>query len=190
VSGSLVVIGLGGNVGDRLAHLQSAVRGLAEHPGFVFVRASGVWETEYVGGGEQAPYLNACVALQTHLRPAAVLAVCGELERAAGRAPDTHLLPRTLDLDLLLHGAFAGVDGPAQVPHPRVRARAFVLEPLAEIVPGLRFPDSGETVAVACANIRRKPGPWLRPRTDLALVPGDRAPGGEVWGAAVAVHRR
>ena len=54
----------------------------------------------------------------------------------------------------------------------------------------LRFRDSGETVATACANIRRKPGPWLRLRADLSLWPAARPPAEEVPGAAVAVHRR
>jgi len=188
--GTCVVIGLGGNMGDRLARLRDGVRGLAAHPSLTLTAVSSVWESEFVGEGTQAPYLNACVTLRTGLGPAAVLEACRDLERAAGRAPGTHLAPRPLDLDLLLHGDFHGADGPALVPHPRARERAFVLEPLAEIAPDLRFPDSGETVATACANIRRKPGPWLRLRTDLSLWPADLPPVEEVPGAAVAVHRR
>ena len=190
MSRALVLIGLGGNQGNRLAHLQTAARALAAHPALDFVRASRIWESEYVGPCRQDPYLNACVALRTDLGPAALLAECRSLERAAGREPDTHLQPRPLDLDLLLHGAFAGRDDEVVVPHPRMRDRAFVLEPLCEIAPDLRFPDSGETVAAACAKIRRKPGPWLRPREDLSLMPGDPPFGGEVRGAAMAVHRR
>lgn len=169
---TLVYVGLGGNQGDRLAHLQAAVRALADHPDFSLAAVSGVWETEYVGPGAQDPYLNACAALDTRLGPAATVAAFKALEAAAGRAPDGHLRPRPLDLDLLLHGEFRGRDGPVTVPHPRARERAFVLEPLAQIAPDLRFPDSGETVAAACANIRRKPGPWVRLRADLSLAPG------------------
>ena len=166
MSRALVLIGLGGNQGNRLAHLQTAARALAAHPALDFVRASRIWESEYVGPCRQDPYLNACVALRTDLGPAALLAECRSLERAAGR------------------------DDEVVVPHPRMRDRAFVLEPLCEIAPDLRFPDSGETVAAACAKIRRKPGPWLRPREDLSLMPGDPPFGGEVRGAAMAVHRR
>jgi 2-amino-4-hydroxy-6-hydroxymethyldihydropteridine diphosphokinase len=118
------------------------------------------------------------------------VAVLKELEARAGRAPEGHMRPRPLDLDLLLHGDFAGTDGPVTVPHARARERAFVLEPLAEIAPEARFPDSGETVAAACAKIRRKPGPWVRLRKDLDLALGGPDDGKEERGAAVAVHRR
>ena len=170
-------IGLGGNQDDRLVHLQGALRALAAHPAFRLVAVSGVWETEYVGPGRQDPYLNACAGLDTPLPPAAVLTELKLLEAAAGRAADGHLLPRPLDLDLLLHGDFCGQDGAATVPHPRARQRAFVLEPLAEIAGALCFPDSGETVAVACANIRRKEGPWVRLRAELSVAPTDRGNG-------------
>ncbi len=170
-------IGLGGNQDDRLAHLQGAVRALRDHPAFVLAACSGVWETEYVGPGSQAPYLNACAGLDTALSPAATLAELKLLEAAAGRAPDGHLQPRPLDLDLLLHGEFCGSDGALTVPHPRVRDRAFVLEPLAQIAGPVRFPDSGETVAAACANIRRQAGPWVRLRAELSLAPTGRVKG-------------
>lgn len=190
VSAVVVHVGLGGNQGDRLAHLQQAVRSLAAHPDFTVTALSGVWETEYVGPGTQDPYLNACAALRTGLGPAGVVAALKELEEAAGREADGHLRPRPLDLDLLLHGAFAGRDGPVTVPHPRARERAFVLEPLAQIAPEARFPDSGETVAAACANIRRKPGPWVRLLAGCSLAPQRRDDGKEEQGAALAVHRR
>lgn len=190
MSAAAVYVGLGGNQGDRLAHLRQATRALAEHPDFTLTAVSGVWETEYVGPGRQDPYLNACAALRTALGPAAVVAALKSLEAAAGRAPDGHLQPRPLDLDLLLWGDFHGQEGPVTVPHPRARERAFVLEPLAQIAPEARFPDSGETVAAACANIRRKPGPWVRLLAGCALAPARRDDGKEERGAALAVHRR
>ncbi|MFO7609066.1 MAG: 2-amino-4-hydroxy-6-hydroxymethyldihydropteridine diphosphokinase [Candidatus Krumholzibacteriia bacterium] len=190
MSAAAVYVGLGSNQGDRLAHLRQAARALAEHPDFTLTALSGVWETEYVGPGSQAPYLNACAALRTALGPAAVVAALKVLEAAAGRAPDGHLQPRPLDLDLLLWGDFHGQDGPITVPHPRARERAFVLEPLAQIAPEARFPDSGETVAAACANIRRKRDPWVRLWEGGALTPVRRDDGKEERGAALAVHRR
>lgn len=170
MSAAVAWIGLGGNQGDRFGELRRGLHALADHPDFTVVAVSGVWETEYVGPGTQDPYLNACAGLRTRLGPAALVAVLKDLERAAGRAPGGHLRPRPLDLDLLLLDGFAGREGSITVPHPRARERAFVLEPLAQIAPDVRFPDSGETVAAACANIRRKPGPWVRLRTDLSLL--------------------
>ncbi len=190
MSGRTACIGLGGNQGDRLGHLRAGIRALADHPDLELVAFSGVWETEYVGPGAQDPYLNACAVLRTALGPAALVAALKGIEAARGRAPDGHMRPRPLDLDLLLHGDFAGCDGPVTVPHPRARERAFVLEPLAEVAPDARFPDSGETVADACANIRRKSGPWLRRRAELSLAPGGTGDGKEDQGAALAVHRR
>ena len=171
VTPTRIWIGLGGNQGDRLAHLQAAVRALAAHPAFSLAALSGIWETQYVGPGRQDPYLNACAGLDTALPPAAVLAELKLLEAAEGREPDGHLRPRPLDLDLLLYGDFCGRDGGVVVPHPRARERAFVLEPLAQVAGGVRFPDSGETVTAACANIRRQAGPWVRLRAELSLAP-------------------
>ena len=122
----LAVVGLGSNVGDRLAHLRAALDRLAAAPGCRLVRVSRVWETEYVGPGAQEPFLNACVALHTGLTPARLLTLCQQLERAAGRAPQTHMLPRPLDLDLLLHGAFCGTQGGVQVPHPTPHQRNYL----------------------------------------------------------------
>ena len=164
-------IGLGSNQGDRLGRLREGVRALAAQPQVALTDLSPVWETEYVGPGTQDPYLNACAGLRTALGPADLVALLKEIETRAGREPGGHLRPRPLDLDLILHGDFAGRDGPVTVPHPRARARAFVLEPLAAIAPDAVFPDSGETVAAACANIRRKPGPWVRRRPEFALDP-------------------
>jgi 2-amino-4-hydroxy-6-hydroxymethyldihydropteridine diphosphokinase len=182
-------LGLGSNLGVRLDHLQAGLAALTAHPRLVPVRCSGVWESEYVGPGHQDPYLNAVVAVRTSLTPAVLLSVCKGIEAGAGRAPDGHLQPRTLDLDVLLYGTLLQTDGHPLLPHPRLSARGFVLGPLAEIAPALRLPDSGETVADAYAKIRRKPGAWLRFRDDLALAPrgADKEANGR---GPLAIHRR
>lgn len=171
----LVLLGLGSNLGDRLAHLRAATRALADHPGLELVAVSRIWESEHVGPDAQEPYLNACAALRTALGPLALLDVLKGLEAAAGRPSDGHRRPRPIDLDILLFGDRAVADGRLRVPHPEMSRRAFVLEPLAEIAGGSRIPDSGETVGELCAKIRRKSGPWVRPYDggDLqGLVPG------------------
>lgn len=182
-------LGLGANLGDRRACLGAAVRELAAAPDIRVTAVSGLWESAYVGPGEQAPYLNACVEIETHLTPPALLGLCKTLERAHGRAPDTHLAPRPLDLDVLLYGDLRQADAEPLLPHPRLAERAFVLEPLAEIAPRRRLPDSGQTVTAACAKIRRAGGPWIRPRRDPAWPPR-LADTEEDGSAAVALHRR
>ena len=158
-----VCLGLGSNQGDRLGHLRAAVAALTRHPALEVTAVSAVYETEYDGpGGPQDPYLNACVALRTALAPAALLALLKELEAQRGRLPDGHLRPRPLDLDILVHGVRVADDTRLTLPHPRLRERAFVLVPLQEIAADLRLPDSGETVAAACARIRARSGPAVR----------------------------
>jgi 2-amino-4-hydroxy-6-hydroxymethyldihydropteridine diphosphokinase len=136
-----VHVALGSNVGDRLGRLREAVRAL-EALGRVTARSS-VWETEAVdspaGAGD---FLNAVVALETTLSPAALLAALHAIERRAGRAREgePRNAPRTLDLDLLLAGDRILDEGGLELPHPRLHLRSFVLAPLAEIAPAAVHP--------------------------------------------------
>ncbi|MCP4571956.1 MAG: 2-amino-4-hydroxy-6-hydroxymethyldihydropteridine diphosphokinase [bacterium] len=182
-------LGLGANQGDRRSCLRAAVLDLAAEPGLRVTAVSGLWESEYVGPGEQDPYLNACVEVETYLAPPVLLGLCKALERAYGRTPDTHLQPRPLDLDVLLYGDLHQSDADPLLPHPRLAARAFVLEPLAQIAPARVLPDSGKTVNAACAKIRREGGSWVRFLPDPAWPPrvADTEEDGR---AALELHRR
>lgn len=183
-------LSLGSNEGRRLAHLQAAVEALAATPSIEVVSWSNVWETQYVGPGEQAPYLNAAVAIRTTLAVEALLVTLKGIEARAGRSPGGHMRPRPVDLDILLYGDLVRGDDHLAVPHPQARNRAFVLVPLSEIAAEATFPDSGETIAEACAKIRRKEGPWVR-LYDGADLPGqDARANKEERGAALALHRR
>jgi 2-amino-4-hydroxy-6-hydroxymethyldihydropteridine diphosphokinase len=141
-----VAIALGSNVGDRRAHLDyavSALRTLLSH-----VTVSRYYDTVPVGvSGPQAMYLNAAVAGDTTLTPRTLLEALLSIEEQRGRERPYVNAPRTLDLDLILHGDEV-VDEPGLVlPHPRFRERRFVLEPLAAVAPEMRDPISGRTVA-------------------------------------------
>ena len=132
---TLAFLGIGTNLGDRLAFLQGAVDGLAVTPGIQVVGVSPVYETDPVGGPEQPDYLNAVVAVETSLGPHELLAECQRLEQEAHRVRGERWGPRTLDVDVLLHGD-ERVDTPdLVVPHPRAAERAFVLVPLADLAP-------------------------------------------------------
>jgi len=191
-----VFIGLGTNMGDRLRHLRRALLALATHPEIRVRAVSRVYETEFVGEGRQAPYYNACVEIETELAPAVLLVVLKGAEEREGRANNGHLSPRPIDLDILLYGDRILTGKTLNVPHKAIRDRAFVLEPLAEIAPDGKFPDSGETIAAACAKIRRKSGPWVRPLAGPGLLPaGSREPwrwdlNKEDWRGALALHCR
>ena len=124
-------MGLGSNLGDRLAHLRRALQGLPD-----VVAVSQVYETEALGGPPgQRPYLNAVVELDTELGPRGLLAVARRLEDEAGRTRTERWGPRTLDVDVLLVGDLVVHDADLVVPHPRMWERRFVTVPLAELAP-------------------------------------------------------
>jgi 2-amino-4-hydroxy-6-hydroxymethyldihydropteridine diphosphokinase len=130
-------LALGSNLGDRLAHLQAAVDGLAGTAGVTIAAVSRVYETEPVGGPAQERYLNAVAAIDTELEPHALLAVAHRLEDDAARVRNERWGPRTLDVDILLYDDLE-LDGPdLTIPHPRMWERGFVLAPLRDVAPEL-----------------------------------------------------
>ena len=126
-------LGLGANLGDRLAYLQDAIDALFDEPGIDLVAVSPVYETVPVGGPPQPGYLNAVVALDTMATPRELLGVAQRLEVGAGRVRLERWGPRTLDVDVLLVGDELVDDEDLVVPHPRMAERAFVLAPLADL---------------------------------------------------------
>ena len=139
-------VGLGANLGDRDSTIRRAVALLEEAPGVRVVQVSALRETEPWGPVEQPPYLNGAVALDTELEPRALLEVLLDVERRLGRVRTERWGPRTIDLDLLLHGDEV-VDEPGlTLPHPHLHERRFALEPLAELAADAVVPGRG-TVA-------------------------------------------
>ena len=129
-------LGLGSNLGDRVAHLRAAVASLPD-----LVATSSVYETAPVGGpAEQGPYLNLVAELHTARTPRQLLEVCRALERDAGRVREVRWGPRTLDVDVLLVEGIDVDEPDLQVPHPRMAERRFVLAPLADLAPDLVTP--------------------------------------------------
>ena len=145
-SAPLVAIALGSNLGDRRGHLEWAFGRLQEY--LSDFRASSIIETDPVDvPGPQPPYLNAVAIGRTDLEPQAVLDLLLSIERERGRERPSLRAPRTLDLDLILYGDRVLHTSGMDVPHPRFRERRFVLEPLAEIAPEMRDPETGQTVS-------------------------------------------
>jgi 2-amino-4-hydroxy-6-hydroxymethyldihydropteridine diphosphokinase len=138
-------VGLGANLGERERTLRAAVDSLGGEAGVEVVAVSTLRETEPVGVGEQPLYLNGAAELETTLTARELLDRLFAVERRFGRvrSPGEHG-PRTLDLDLLLYGDEVIDEPELHVPHPRLHERRFVLEPLAELAPGLVVPGRGD----------------------------------------------
>lgn len=97
-----------------------------------------------MGPPEQPDYINAVAALETALAPLELLAALRVIEQRHGRRRDgTRWGPRTLDLDILLHGELLLDTPELMLPHPGLHERAFVLYPLMDIAPELVIPGRG-----------------------------------------------
>jgi 2-amino-4-hydroxy-6-hydroxymethyldihydropteridine diphosphokinase len=154
-----VAIALGSNLGDSCTILESALQILHQPPRILVTDRSPWYRTKAVGP-PQPDYLNGAALLQVNLTPAELMNVLLQTESKFGRERRERWGPRTLDLDLLLFADRILNTPDLQIPHPRMRDRAFVLAPLAEIAPDWIEPVSGETIAallqtVDCAGIEK-----------------------------------
>ncbi len=138
-------LGLGSNLGDRMAHLRRAVDQLRASSAMPVTAVSPVYETEPMGGpAGSGPYLNLVVelAVPPGVDPYALLEECRRLEASAGRVRAVRWGPRTLDVDVLWVDGIAVDDPELTVPHPRWRERRFVLVPLGDLAPDLVDADA------------------------------------------------
>jgi len=153
-----VFLSLGSNLGDREANLLEALRRL-EQLGVHVVRRSSWYETEPVGYTDQPDFLNLVAEVRTRLGPHALLRAAQQVEAELGRVRAVRWGPRTVDVDLLLYGERVVNTPDLVLPHPRLRERAFVLVPLAELAPDLVLPDGTAVTdllpAVAAQRVRR-----------------------------------
>ncbi len=148
---SRAAVGLGANLGDAAATVRAAIDALDGLPGTRLVAASRLYRTPAWGVTDQPDFINAVAVVETSLAPRDLLDGLLEIERRFGRVrlEGERWGPRTLDLDLLLHGD-AVVDEPGlRVPHPRLHERAFALLPLLEAWPEAAIPGVG--AAADCA---------------------------------------
>ncbi len=155
----LCAIALGSNLGDSLAIVEAALETLAATPDIVLQARSSWYQTKAVGP-PQPDYINGCALLHVWKTPQMLLETLLGIEAQFGRVRRERWGPRSLDLDLLLYDDLI-LDTPTlQLPHPRMRERAFVLLPLAEIAPNWVEPVSGKAIAellqaVDCSGVHR-----------------------------------
>lgn len=148
-----VLVGLGANEGDRKANIEKAIALVGAEPTIRWGAISTLRETEPVGGPADSLYLNGAGELLTCLSPWALLAVLQRIEAQLGRVRTVRHGPRPIDLDILTYGSLLLDTDDLTIPHPLMCERAFVLEPLAEIVPDRVHPATGRTIGEHLAQL-------------------------------------
>ena len=139
-----VLFSLGSNLGNRFAHLQSAVFALSR---FVSIqRISTLYETEPWGDSDQPPFLNLCVKGTSYLSPHSLLHETKWVEKELGRQATRHWGPRVIDIDILFYDYRQVSDSLLTIPHPYIPERPFVLFPLLEIAPDFIHPTLNKTI--------------------------------------------
>jgi 2-amino-4-hydroxy-6-hydroxymethyldihydropteridine diphosphokinase len=144
-----VYLSLGSNVGDRGQNLQSALEEL-EREQIQVVKRSSLYETEPQDVTEQPWFLNMVAECETRLFPLQLLGAIERIERGLGRVRGAGAVrrgPRTIDIDILLYANVRIDSATLTIPHPRMFDRRFVLEPLLEVAPDLRHPQTKEPLS-------------------------------------------
>ncbi len=135
----LCALGLGSNIGDKLAFVNEAVRRLDATDRITVLKRSANYRTEPWGLTDQDWFLNICILIETPLSAEALLDRCLAVEKELGRVRNRRWGPRKIDIDVLIYGEETiGLDG-LTIPHPRMCERAFVLVPLADIWPDAKI---------------------------------------------------
>ncbi|MFC2072527.1 2-amino-4-hydroxy-6-hydroxymethyldihydropteridine diphosphokinase [Chloroflexota bacterium] len=140
----MAYLGLGSNIGNRQGNLDKALDLLSQR--LRVGQVSSIYDTEPVGNTNQPRFLNLVCQVHTRLAPLELLALAKGIELKLGRAPGTSNAPRPIDIDILFYGNQVIETPELVIPHPKLKERAFVLIPLAEIAPDLVHPVSGKTI--------------------------------------------
>ncbi len=148
-------IGLGANLGDAQHTIAAALAAIARLPRTSLLGVSSLYRSAPVDA-EGPDFLNAVASIETGLAPEPLLDALQAIERDHGRERSFRNAPRTLDLDLLAWDALELRSERLTLPHPRLRERAFVLQPLAELAPGLRLPGLPPLDALLAACIGQR----------------------------------
>ncbi len=142
---ALVTVSIGSNI-ERDRHVHACLDALAAD--FQALEVSRVFESEPVGFEDGRNFYNLVAAFESDWTVGELQAWCKRLELANGRCKESpKFSPRTLDIDLLTVGALTGEHDGVALPRDEICHHAFVLQPLAELLPKARHPESGETYA-------------------------------------------
>lgn len=145
-------LGLGGNMGDPVTSMATALQMLHRRSDTQVRAVSPVYKTPPWGKTDQAWFHNACAEVATLLEPEALLAACLAIEQHMKRQRIERWGPRIIDIDVLAYEGLEAFESPTLIlPHPRMTERAFVMVPLADISPGLVINgESAEKWSASC----------------------------------------
>jgi 2-amino-4-hydroxy-6-hydroxymethyldihydropteridine diphosphokinase len=146
-----VFLGLGTNLGDRYANLQTALDALS--PKVRLTARSQIYQTPPWGYTDQADFLNMVVSAETGLKPRRLLRYLKKIEKKVGRIATFRWGPREIDIDILFYDDLSLETPKLTIPHPRLHQRAFMLVPLADLAPDLRHPVTGKTIREHLAEV-------------------------------------
>jgi 2-amino-4-hydroxy-6-hydroxymethyldihydropteridine diphosphokinase len=152
----IAYLSLGSNLGEREQALRTAVDRLQSND-FKVRRISSVFETAPQDVPNQPWFLNLVVEGESELLPLQLLHYVLSVERGMGRKRTVAKGPRTIDIDILLHGNAVVNTEKLQIPHPRMTERRFVLEPLAELIPDFRHPVTRRSIREHLASTMDQP---------------------------------
>jgi dihydroneopterin aldolase/2-amino-4-hydroxy-6-hydroxymethyldihydropteridine diphosphokinase len=141
-----VYLSLGSNMGDKMLNLNSAIDLLKSEEGCKVTKVSAFIQTEPVGGVKQDDFINCALELKTLLSPEELLDLIAEIENKLLRVRTIYWGPRTIDLDILFYENEVIYSERLTIPHPEIKNRGFVLEPMCQIAPELRHPIYGKNI--------------------------------------------
>lgn len=140
-----VYIAFGSNIGDREDNINRAFEVLKQK--IKIIRSSSLYETKPMYLENQGWFLNGVAKVETELNPQDLLDFLKKTEKNLGRKETGRNGPRIIDLDILFYGCQTLDENDLHIPHPKIRERAFVLVPLAEIAPNFIHPNYNKTNA-------------------------------------------
>jgi 2-amino-4-hydroxy-6-hydroxymethyldihydropteridine diphosphokinase len=148
---NIVTLALGTNLDDRPGNLRAAIAALA--PTVTVLSQSFIYETLPWGVTDQPSFLNMVITGETRQKPQELLKNLKELETQLGRVPSIHYGPRKIDIDILFYDNLIFDSPELNLPHPHLHERAFVLVPLADLMPEQIHPVLGKTIRQLLAEV-------------------------------------